>query len=321
MKKLFKIIFLISLLGFIMLNIIAYNHAYHFTHFSEKTNTKTARPEELSFWKKIKIVFSGIENPKPKNDAQPLGNYETIFLKKNNGQQLETWKTNAANAKGTVILFHGYTGKKSDLIEVAIGFNQLNYNTLLVDFEGTGGSSGASTSVGFGEADDVLAVVNYLAKNKKTNSEEIILYGVSMGAVAVLRAMSLDQNKVDKIIIECPFGSLLKTIKNRFEIMGVPAFPAAHLLVFWGGVQNGYSGFSHNAINYAHKIKTPTLIMYGGKDKRADKESIVEIYEALKTPVNQKKILPFKNAQHQLFYNYDKTKWVDAVNLFLGSNN
>ena len=48
--------------------------------------------------------------------------------------------------------------------------------------------------------------------------------------------------------------------------MNLPAFGLAHLLVFWGGVQNGYWGFAHNGIDYAPSVHCPALVMSGTND-------------------------------------------------------
>ena len=42
--------------------------------------------------------------------------------------------------------------------------------------------------------------------------------------------------RADAVVLECPFDRLLTTVEHRFELMGVPAFPLARLLTFWGGV-------------------------------------------------------------------------------------
>ncbi|MBC8884363.1 hypothetical protein H9X57_16275 [Flavobacterium piscinae] len=54
-----------------------------------------------------------------------------------------------------------------------------------------------------------------------------------MGAVAIMKAISDFEIKPKGIIIECPFGSMYKTVGARFESMNVPTFPMAGLLVFW----------------------------------------------------------------------------------------
>ena len=76
-------------------------------------------------------------------------------------------------------LFHGYTSSKSHLTYEAGYFRHLGYNVLLVDQAGNGNSAGFRTTVGYREADDVVAAVRYLRIQRPADS--LILYGVSIG--------------------------------------------------------------------------------------------------------------------------------------------
>ena len=238
MKK--KLIYIL-LFFFVLVNIITFNQACHFSHFSDNVHVKTRKPEELSALGKIKVLLFGIKNPKPANDCIPTRKFDTIFFKTHHNYTLSAWQINVIDSKGTVILFHGYTGKKSDMLDEAEKFNELGYNTLLVDFFGSGDSDGNTTTLGFYEAYDVVNAFEYV---KKQSSDKIILFGASMGAVSILRAVSVFDLDPDGIILECPYGKLITTVRNRFKVMGVPSFGLAEMLVFWGGVQNGYWGFS-----------------------------------------------------------------------------
>jgi alpha-beta hydrolase superfamily lysophospholipase len=63
--------------------------------------------------------------------------------------------------------------------------------------------------------------------------------------------------------------------------MGLPTFPAAQLLVFWGGVQQGFNGFRHNPAEYARSVKCPVLMMHGEHDSRVTVEQARNIFDNL----------------------------------------
>ena len=156
------------------------------------------------------------------------------------GIQLEAWYIRREKSKGLCILFHGHVACKATLLPEACAWRELGYDTLLVDFRGCGGSSGQVTTIGYLEAEDVVAAYQYA--EHELGAKRPILCGISMGAAAVLpwpAATSIPR----ACVLECPFDRLLSTVENRFTAMGVPSFPAARLLVFWGGVQLGYSGY------------------------------------------------------------------------------
>lgn len=273
MRKALKRLLWAILILFIIINIVAYFHAYKFTHFSSSSTDKTESPKDLSFGQKLVTLFFGVKNPRPENKAKPKKEYETITL--NSNKNLECWLIEADSAKGTVILFHGYSSEKSAMLNKAEIFLNIGYNTFLVDFMGSGGSEGNRTSIGYDEAEQVKTAFEFI---KERGEENIVLYGSSMGSVAIMKAeIDYALNPVS-IILECPFGTMLKTVKSRFHAMNLPSFPMAHLLVFWGGIQNGFNGFGHNPVNYAKRIKCPVLLLYGEKDDKVSYDEINEIY-------------------------------------------
>lgn len=216
----------VLLVIFILMNIAAFFHAYKFTHFTGDSVAKTKIESQLSPGEKLRILFFGVNNPKPVNRSFPKQQYETVRLQ--SGKQIECWYIKADSAKGTVVLFHGYSSSKSSMLEQSDEFLRLGYNTFLVDFRGCGGSEGTQTTIGFKEAEDVKTCFDYLSKKEKN----IYLFGTSMGAVAILKAIRDYRINPSGIIIECPFGSMYQTVCSRFRLMNVPSFPEAGLLLF-----------------------------------------------------------------------------------------
>lgn len=237
-------------LGFLLLNAVAFFHAWRFTHFTQELGTHTQNPEQLSAARKLWVLLTGIRNPKPVNQAVPGFAFRTVSIASPGGR-LEAWYSPLPQARGTVALFHGYTSSKAHLLTEAAYFRSLNYSVLLTDFAGNGGSEGFTTTVGYRESYDVAAVVQYL---QRQSAGPIVLYGASMGAVAFLRAESELNVQPAANIVECPYGSMLQTSQNRFRSMHVPAFPMANLLVFWGGVQNGFWAYKLDATHFASRV-------------------------------------------------------------------
>lgn len=300
--------------GILLLNIVAFSHAWKFTHFGPSDGERTAKPEELTLGEKASTLLMGVSLPKPVNPAIPSRPYQTIQLSGILENNLETWLIAPDSAKGTVLLFHGYGGKKADVLGVAEAFYQQGFRTFLVDFTGHGGSEGNTTTLGHGEAAEVMHCTHYI--QRKFPDEPTLLYGFSMGSVAVLKALSEKNVQVDGAIIGAPFGTMLQAVKNRFHAIGVPSFPFAELLVFWGGVQHGYWAMGHSPIEYAKGIDTPILLMYGGKDTRATPSEVKEIYAELK---GEKYLHEFPELGHQSFYASDSVSWEKAVGGFIES--
>ncbi len=311
LKKIIKRIGWGLLIIFILLNIIAFFHAYKFTHFGDNTLVRTRDPKELTFIRRIKSLAFGINNPRPTNGQFPTKPFETIRLKSN--KTIECWLMKTENAKGTVVLFHGFAGEKSSLMEKSDIFQELGYNTLLVDFMGSGGSEGNQTTIGFFEAAEVKTCFDYL---KSSGENKIYLWGTSMGAVAIMKAIRDYNIQPTGIMIECPFGSMYETVCARFRLMNAPTFPMAGLLVFWGGLQNNFWAFGHNPTEYAKNITCPTLLLYGELDNKVSRAEIDEIFANIKA---EKVLKTYPLAGHENYLGKYEREWKTDITNFLST--
>lgn len=306
MKKHIKKILWLFLTLFILGNIIVYNHAYRFTHFVEGNGEKRKKPEELSFGEKLEAVFFGVSIPKPINKETPQRPYTTIDLQSH--KKLKAWLIEIPQHKGVVLLCHGYSGSKSGVLNYAEEFNKKGYTTLLLDFMGNGDSEGYQTTIGVKESRDVKVAYEYLKTQYPQDS--MILFGSSMGAVAIMKSVYDFDIKPDKLILECPFGTMRQTTQTRFTAMGLPAFPFADMLMIYGGLQNGFNAYSHKPTEYAKSISIPTLLMCGAEDKRVSKEETKVIFENLK---GEKSLYFLKGLGHENYLWNGRKMWLKYV--------
>jgi uncharacterized protein len=296
--------------GFALANIVAAFHAYKFTHFTKEEGTRSDAAG-LTLVGKAKVLLTGVDNPRPVTLTKPVRNFETITLQSN--KRIECWYMKREQARGTVILFHGFSGEKSGLIDRSEIFQELGYNTLLVDFMGSGGSEGNQTTIGYHEAEQVKTSYEYIEQKGERN---IILYGTSMGAVAIMKSIYDHHLEASAVILECPFSTMMNTVKARFKVMGVPSFPMAQLLVFWGGLENGFNAFTHNPVKYATSINCKTLLMVGGKDEKVSVEETKEIYSVLP---GEKSLKIYSEAGHESYLLKYRSEWSEDVMEFLSS--
>ena len=86
------------------------------------------------------------------------------------------------------------------------------------------------------------------------------------------------------------------------------------LLVFWGGVQNGFWAFGHNPSMYAEGIRCPTLLLYGAQDKKESKEEIDEIFANLK---GRKELKTYEDGGHEDLFDKTRKEWCQDVESFM----
>ena len=305
-----KIAGFIFLALFFLFNIVAYNHARKFTRYSEPVgNGQRTKLDKLSGIQKAAVIFSGINNPKPQNDSIPHVPYETVKI--GTDRKLEAWYLKSDSGKGTVILFHGYSGNKSPMIPHAEIMQRAGWDALLVDFYGCGGSDGNESTIGYKEAKDVKTAYDYI---HSLSTKPIVLFGSSMGAAAIMKAVAEKTVAPDKIILECPFGNMRSAVDARIKVMGAPSFPFTDLFMFWGGVQNDFWAYSHNPEEYAKQITIPTLLLYGEKDNRVPRSETDLIYKNL---AGEKRLVTFPESGHESYLKRYTPEWTETVNEFL----
>jgi pimeloyl-ACP methyl ester carboxylesterase len=311
-KKILYTLLFVFIFLLVGLNYIAYNHSYNFTHYAniQQNKLKVYDTSKISWTQKLGYILRGVEVPRPENKLEPRFNFTTKKIHTPKGD-LEIWQNANVQTHGTVVLFHGYNAKKSLLLDRAEEFYDLEYNVVLVDFLGSGGSDGNTVSIGYYEADQVKAVYDFVKGQGETT---IYLFGISMGAVAIMKCMKDHHPEVKGIMLECPFGYFKTTVKNRFKNFGIPSFPMADLLMLWGNYHTGYNTYQHNPARYAREIKCPVLLMHGAIDHAVSKKEIDDIYNNLQ---GEKVLQTFEATGHNIYDHKNRPIWIQTVYQFL----
>ncbi|WP_143308312.1 alpha/beta hydrolase [Chitinophaga vietnamensis] len=296
----------------LLLNFIAAFHAWKFTHFYDDAHHINKRPEQMSVGEKMQIVLLGVRISKYVIRHQPEVPFETISLYTADSLRLEGWWIPVSQAKGTVILFHGYNGGKDGTLAEAAYFRQLGYNTFLLDFRASGNSEGHTCSIGYYEKEEVKLAYDYV---QRRTPQPVILWGMSMGAAAVLHAVSSYGLQPQKVILECPYATLVDAVKSRMRSVHLPGTPLSQLLTFWGGLEQGFWGFSLKPALYARDMHMPVLYFWGKQDIRVMPHETQEIYANIAS--KDKTLYVLENAGHESFCKKAPEVWKPAVKQFM----
>src|SRR5579871_1715539 len=306
----FKRIVYSLLLLFLLINIIVINHAYHFTHFYEHGTVRSISEQTDGFMGKIKVALFGLKQEKLVG-ALPDSVYSNVKLKTKDGLTLDGWLIRMPHAKGTIVLFHGHGSEKSANLSQSNTFNEMGYSTLLIDFRAHGKSEGNTCTVGYREAEDVKSAYDFLKSN---GEEQIILYGISLGAATITKAVADYELKPDKIILEMPFASLTETVEGKMRAAGLLRRPLGSLLTFWGGAINGFWAFDMKPEEFVKKINCPVLLQWGKKDEGVTEAEINRLYNNISSP---KKFVVYENSGHENLCENEPDKWEENVGAFL----
>lgn len=310
MKLLIKILLNTLLAIFILVNIITAFHAYKFTHFYNAKDVEVK--QQKSGWDKTEDILFGINVAKNPDSISTATPFQTVYLYTKDSIKLEGWLLKTTdNAKGTVILFHGHGGTKAGILLESEEFRKMGYNTLLMDFRAHGNSGGNTTTIGYYEAEDVQLAYSFI---KDKGEKNIVLWGISMGAAAVSKAINDYNLQPSKIILEMPFGSILNAAEGRIKMMHLPPEPLATLITFWGGTEHGFWAFNMKPAEFVKKINCPVLLQWGRQDPRVTQGETDLIYANITAP---KKLVVYGSAGHESLCKKENGKWMNEVQNFL----
>lgn len=312
MKKLLKIFLWCCLILFILVNFISATNAYKFTHFYDPGEVVIKPENKKTTWDHVSDILFGKDYIKKKNVSIP-DSFSKIILTTRDKIKLDGWYAQPENPLGSVALFHGYGDNKTDVLEEGKAFLNMGYNVLLLDFRGQGSSSGNTCTIGYKEADDVKLAYDFL---KEKGEKNIVLWGISMGAATVTRAIDEYHLQPSKVILEMPFATMQDAVEGQLKTMHLPGEPLGTLLTFWGGIEHGFWAFSVNPDKYVQSIHCPVLMQVGVNDLRVTPTERKEVYENLRQP---KQLVIYNNSGHESLCKKEHLKWLASVSAFLNS--
>ncbi|WP_149303218.1 alpha/beta hydrolase [Pareuzebyella sediminis] len=210
--------------------------------------------------------------------------YEEIFLKTQDGAELNAVHIKQAESRGIVIYFHGNSGNISHLIHVANLFSSKGYESLLVDYRTYGKSTGELSEEAL--YSDAQLFYNYILENY--NEQDIVVYGRSFGTGIATWLAS--KNNPSKLILESPFYSAVALGSHRF-----PFLPVEWL-----------SRYRFPSNEYVQHISCPIYIFHGTNDEVIPYEAAKKLYESMAT--DHKKLFSIKEGGHNYLQDFEAFK-------------
>ncbi len=130
--------------------------------------------------------------------------YEDVFLTTSDNIKLNGWWIPRLNSRATLLFLHGNAGNISHRLDSIKIFHDLGLSVFIIDYRGYGNSEGKPSEKG--TYLDAEAAWQYLVNEKNIASDEIIVFGRSLGgAVASWLAT---KHTVAGLILESTFTSI-----------------------------------------------------------------------------------------------------------------
>ena len=228
---------------------------------------------------------------------------EDLHVMSYDGKLLHAIYLPKKDAKGTILLFHGY--KSCWQIDFGLVlpyyYDTLGYSLLLVDQRAHGSSQGQYLTFGVRERLDVLSWATYMGQKLGQNAP-LILGGLSMGATTVLLASCFDfPANVRAIIADCGFTSPYEIAKSVLR-RDYPKAPVSLLLPLCSLVTRLFAGFGlrdGSTIDAVRESRYPILFLHGTGDTFVPYEMTKRAFDACTAP---KRMILVDGAEHGKSY-------------------
>ena len=297
--------------------IITFAFAY-MIFYRVSVRKKPRQPDVRSLFSQNKIDIIGEENIK--NTLKWIENSisENVYIMSDDGLKLHASLINAENAKGVIIIFHGYRsfGARDFCQQLPI-LHDAGYHIMLVDQRSHGKSEGKYIYYGTKEYKDAL-----LWRKKASiiygNDIPIALFGLSMGGATVLMAsgeIEKDDTQVKCIIADCPFYSAYEIITHvLWKYFKIYPQPIIHFVKFWCRFLADFNMNSPSCAEQAKKSSLPFLLFHGKEDKFVPTECSVKLANELS---DKAKLVLIEKAEHAEAIYYDRELYKKELLEFL----
>lgn len=218
------------------------------------------------------------------------------------------------NARGTMILFHGWHGSaETDLSCVFPIYHGLGLNLLFVDQRAQNGSSGRFMTFGVMESRDAGDWVRF--HNEHFGSFPVILDGISMGGSTVLMAMGRKlPDNVRGILADSSFSSPWEIIADVFrKATHLPPWIVMGAVRIWCILLAGYDPKAHSTTKAMKGSRLPVLMIHGLADSFVPYAMSQATYDAYQ---GKKELVLIEEAGHGMSYVVDKDRCGDALERF-----
>ena len=194
-----------------------------------------------------------------------------------------------------LIAVHGYGQAAAAMFPFVKPFYEAGFNVLIPECRGFGRSGGNYYGLGWGDRLDIIKWARQLSADQPKC--EIVLFGVSTGADAVIMASGEDNlpSNVRCIIADSAYSRLTDLSNYLLRLHKIPSGLLTFATSFITFLRAGYSFAEASAVNQAAKSHTPILLIHGGQDNYFPVEMAYEIYEAADCP---KDLLIIQEATH-----------------------
>ncbi len=218
--------------------------------------------------------------------------YHDVSIKTSDGVTLHGWFI-VGRPSRVLLFFHGNAGNISHRLDSIRQFQNLGMSVFIIDYRGYGQSGGSTTEEGIYR--DANAAWRYLTEDRGMSSNDIVIFGRSLGASVA--SWLATQHQPLALIVESSFTSVPDIAQELY-----PWLPARWL-----------SRFSHATRDYVRNVRCPILVTHSRDDE------IIPFHhgEAIFASANEPRTLLALRGTHNEAFLQDERAYIEGVRTFL----
>lgn len=210
--------------------------------------------------------------------------FESVSIPTADGLMLDAWFVPEPGATRTIVVCHGAGANKGNFVLFLPPLTRHGYNVVFFDFRAHGSSGGRRTTYGIRERTDVVAVVDWLKRERPAQSERIVGLGSSQGAMALALAAA-EEPRIDAIVLDSPFISPRELAHHHARRVPVFGPLLADILLAEMSAQTGTNFFTASAERAVARLgDRPVMVIHGDKDIGMPASHARRLYDAAAGP-------------------------------------
>lgn len=243
---------------------------------------------------------------------------QDVYTDSDDGLRLHGLWIPARNAKGTMLLVHGY--RSTMLVDFGPAmdyYHKHGMNLLIPEQRCHGMSEGRYITFGVKESADTFCWLKL--HNERFGEVPVILSGLSMGASTVMYLADKElPNNVRGIIADCGFTSPKQILSAVFtRVTHLPAVPSIWFTDLFARVFAGFGLSQEDSRKTLQKNHLPILMVHGLDDDFVPCEMTQQGYDAC---IGPKQLLLVEGAGHGVSFLVDKERYGKMIEEFLRDN-
>ena len=241
--------------------------------------------------------------------------YQDARLLTEDGLHLAAWYVPGRNG-AAVIMLHGIGSNRGEHLTLARDLNSRGYGALLMDLRAYGESEGEVSTVGVREVRDIAAAVDYLRQQPGVESNRIVLYGRSLGAVVGIQAAARIP-EIRAVVADSSFSSVEWLVHNQFSgVVNLPSWTSS-LVLYFAERQTGIDPATISPVRDVGRISPrPLLIVHGENDRMFNVENAHLLDDAAREP---KELWIVPGVGHAGASSRDPSAYVDRLDRFFAA--